>query len=75
MPPLAWGGGGDGALPGGFSLEVLFKADTIERWAKVFDFGNGPERDNSPVGYEDTSATLRLEQWTDWSAACTPCWR
>ena len=73
LPLLGGVSGGDGTLPGGFSFEILFKADTVERWAKVLDFGNGPERDNILLGYEGESDTLRLEQFVDGQQWTMPC--
>ena len=73
LPLLGGVSGGDGTLPGGFSFEILFKADTVERWAKVLDFGNGAERDNILLGYEGESDMLRLEQYVEGVQWTMPC--
>ena len=62
IPVIGGVSGGDGTLPGGWSFEILFKADTVEEWAKVFDCGNGKRRNNIILGYEGNSNRLRLEQ-------------
>ena len=63
IPVIGGVSGGDGTLPGGWSFEILFKADTVEQWAKVFDCGNGKRRNNIILGYEGQDARLRLEQF------------
>ena len=73
LPLIGGVSGGDGTLPGGFTIEVLFKALTVERGAKVLDFGNGPGRDNIILGYETNSNRLSLEQYVEgvyWSMPC-----
>jgi len=65
-PPMIGGlaeSGADGTLPTGWSIEVLFKAKTVERWAKVFDLGAGAGVDNVVLGYEDSTRNFRLECW------------
>ena len=63
IPVIGGVSGGDGTLPGGWSFEILFKADTTEQWAKVFDCGNGKRRNNIILGYEGDTNKLRLEQF------------
>ena len=63
IPTIGGVSGGDGMLAGGWSFEILFKADTIEQWAKVFDCGNGRRKNNILLGYEWTTSRLRLEQY------------
>ena len=73
IPLLGGGSGGEGTLPGGLTIEILFKADTVETWAKVMDFGNGERKDNIILGYEGDSDTLRLEQYIDGVQWTMPC--
>ena len=63
IPDIGGVSGGSGTLPGGWSIEILFKADTTEVWAKVFDCGNGKRRNNIILGYEYDTTRLRLEQF------------
>jgi len=63
IPVIGGVSGGDGTLPGGWSFEILFKADTTEQWAKVFDCGNGKRRNNIILGYVGETSQLRLEQY------------
>ena len=62
IPVIGGVSGGDGTVAGGWSFEILFKADTVETWAKVFDCGNGKRRNNIILGYEGDTNRLRLEQ-------------
>ena len=47
--------GANGSLPMGWTIEVLFKALTVERWAKIYDIGSGAGVDNILLGYEDNT--------------------
>ena len=61
-PPIIGGmSGGNGTLDEGWSFEILFKPQTHERFAKLFDFGNGEWVDNIGLGYEETQPLLRFE--------------
>ena len=73
LPVIGGPSGGDGTVPNGWSIEVLFKADTVERFAKVFDFGNGIERDNILLGYVLNDPILRLEQFVEGVQWYMPC--
>ena len=53
--------GGNGTLDEGWSFEIMFKATTVEQFAKLFDFGNGEWVDNVGLGYEGTQSLLRFE--------------
>ena len=62
-PPILFGEnmGGNGTVERGWSIEILFKPQTWERFAKIFDFGNGEWEDNIGIGYQDTTPALRFE--------------
>ena len=60
--------GARGTQPPGYSLEVMFQALTIERFAKIYDIGSGPTSpdsvngvDNIILGYVEESESLRFE--------------
>ena len=60
--------GARGTLPAGYSIEVMFKALTVEQFAKIYDIGNGPTNpesvmgvDNIILGYVGESESLRFE--------------
>ena len=60
--------GARGTLPAGYSIEVMFQALTIERFAKIYDIGSGPTTPNSVngvdniiLGYVEESESLRFE--------------
>ena len=53
--------GANGTLPRGWTIEVMVKALTVERWAKIYDIGSGIAVDNIILGYEDDANRLRFE--------------
>ena len=60
--------GARGTLPAGYSIEVMFQALTVERFAKIYDIGSGPTNsqsdsgvDNIILGYLAESESLRFE--------------
>ena len=60
-PPIIGGpSGGNGTLEEGWSFEILFKPKTREKFAKLFDFGNGPWQDHIFMGYEDETPQFQF---------------
>jgi len=57
-------GGRQQAISGtsvGWSIEGVVKMDSVERWAKLMDWGNGKAEDNIIIGYEAESSRLLLQ--------------
>ena len=59
--------GANGTLPLGWSIEILFKPNTHEWWAKAFDIGGGVGLDNLILGYDNNSTLMRFEVYNSMS--------
>ena len=60
--------GANGTLPMGWSIEVLFKALTVETYADLLDFGDDTLTDNIILGWPDSGNRLIFE-WGDGTGA------
>jgi len=61
LPVVGGAGSGTGASRG-WTFELVFKLKTMASWAKLFNFGNGPEINNILCGVDGTdSSTMNFE--------------
>ena len=55
--------GANGTLPKGWTIEVLFKALTVETYADLLDFSNGASEDNIIIGWTSGSSALIFDYY------------
>lgn len=53
------------SLSGSFTLSANVRFDDTQAWARIFDFGSGPQNNNIVVGRNNTSDALLFELWRD----------
>jgi len=57
-------GTGSNGFGQGWTFEVVFKILGADNWAKIFNFGNGPEIDNIILGWDGADVgALAFENW------------
>jgi len=55
----------------GWSIEIIAKIKLYERWAKIFDLGNGAQQDNVLLGFQDTTRNFQFEVYRTFGSGDT----
>ena len=61
LPRIGGDSQGTGGTQPGWTFELIVKVNSQEQWAKLLDWGNGPDADNIIFGYNANSRQLEFQ--------------